>query len=200
MIHTSCLSNSACCQYSFTSESSTEAEGAPNRVTVLCLGVSGDPQATSEYSKPIFQALCRRLAPLQQSALRWKMCFPLVTSAVNESDGRTGTKEISQNLILPINCLGLDGSPQASLRPTLSCRRLLSLQKSDNIGFYAAIKCLCYNNYYIYNLFSTWHLFCNNLTHPQTCPSVMGITWARIRRDSMPCVVVLSWAFSIFLS
>ena len=47
------------------------------------------------------------------------MYFPLVTSAVNESAGHTGTKEISQNLILPINCLGLDVSPQASLRPTL---------------------------------------------------------------------------------
>lgn len=50
----------------------------------------------------------------------------------------------------------------------------LSLQKSDNIGFYTAIKCLCYITI-IFIMCSALGIFSgNNLTHPKNMPVCDG--------------------------
>lgn len=69
-------------------------QGSPNHFKILQTNLPGTSQEAGSTSTK---------------------CPALVTSAVNESAGHTGTKEFSQKLILPMNCLGLVGSPRASL-------------------------------------------------------------------------------------
>lgn len=71
------------------------------------------------------------------------------TAPVARERWTTGIKEMSQNLILPINCLGLRRlHHKLPLRPTLSCRCLLP-SEIRQYWLLHCTKCLCYNNYYI---------------------------------------------------